>query len=134
MDWLDAQAPETLHLSVITLGEIAKGINKLARSQRKSSLQTWLSQTLPTRFAGRILGIEIATMLLWGELVGRLEQQGRSLPVMDSLIAAIALQHSLAISSPAMKMILLKQVLRSSIRGLVKYDRSLTGSCRTVYN
>ena len=95
VDWLDAQAPETLHLSVITLGEIAKGINKLARSQRKSSLQTWLSQTLPTRFAGRILGIEIATMLLWGELVGRLEQQGRSLPVMDSLIAAIALQHSL---------------------------------------
>lgn len=79
VDWLDAQTPETLYLSVITIGEIAKGINKLAVSQRKNSLQDWLIQTLPTRFAGKILGIQIATMLLWGELVGRLEQQGRSL-------------------------------------------------------
>ena len=97
VNWLDAQTSETLYLSVITIGEVAKGINKLPVSQRKNSLQIWLTQTLPTRFAGRILGIEITTMLLWGELVGRLEQQGRSLPVMDSLIAAIALQNSLSL-------------------------------------
>ncbi len=95
--WLDDQTPEALYRSVITIGEIAKGINKLVASQRKDSLQIWLLQTLPTRFGGRILGIEIATMLLWGKLVGRLEQQGRSLPVMDSLIAAISLQHSLCL-------------------------------------
>ena len=95
VNWLDAQTPETLYLSVITMGEIAKGISKLAVAQRKDSLQVWLTQALPTRFAGRILSIEIATMLLWGELIGRLEQQGRSLPVMDSLITAIALQNSL---------------------------------------
>jgi toxin FitB len=75
--------------------EIAKGIHKLGGSQRKDSLQAWLTQTLPDRFSGRILGIEVATMLLWGELVGRLEKQGRALPMMDSLIAAIALQNSL---------------------------------------
>jgi toxin FitB len=97
VDWLDNQTPESLYLSVITMGEIAKGIHKLGRSQRKDSLQIWLTQILPTRFLGRILGIEVATMLLWGELVGRLEQQGRSLPVMDSLIAAIALQNSLSL-------------------------------------
>ena len=68
--------PETLYLSVITIGEIAKGIHKLAGSQRKDFLQIWLIQTLPTRFTGRILGIEIATMLIWGELVKRLAQQG----------------------------------------------------------
>ncbi|MEB3283077.1 MAG: type II toxin-antitoxin system VapC family toxin [Lyngbya sp.] len=95
VDWLDAQPPEILYLSVITIGEIAKGINKLTASQRKDSLTIWLNETLPTRFAGRILGIDITTMLLWGELVGRLEPQGRILPVMDSFIAAIALQHSL---------------------------------------
>ncbi|NEP56067.1 MAG: type II toxin-antitoxin system VapC family toxin [Symploca sp. SIO1B1] len=95
VDWLDAQPPEILYLSVITIGEIAKGINKLTASQRKDSLTIWLNETLPTRFGGRILGIDITTMLLWGELVGRLEPQGRILPVMDSLIAAIALQHSL---------------------------------------
>lgn len=74
VNWLDAQTPEMLYLSVITIGEIAKGINKLAISQRKDSLQIWLNQTLPTRFSGRILGLETATMLLWGELVGCLEQ------------------------------------------------------------
>ncbi|MGB3238182.1 MAG: type II toxin-antitoxin system VapC family toxin [Geitlerinemataceae cyanobacterium] len=95
INWLDAQTPETLYLSVITMGEIAKGIGKLTTSQRKDSLAIWLNETLPMRFVGRILGIDMTTMLLWGELVGRLEPQGRVLPVMDSLIAAIALQHSL---------------------------------------
>ena len=97
VDWLDSQTPELMYLSVVTMGEIAKGIQKLGESQRKDSLQIWLTQVLPTRFSGRILGIEVATMLLWGELVGRLEKQGRSLPVMDSLIAAIALQNSLSL-------------------------------------
>jgi toxin FitB len=95
LDWLDAQSPEILYLSVITIGEIAKGVNKLAPSQRKDSLEIWLNQTLPTRFSGRILGIEVVTMLIWGELVGRLEQQGRTLPVMDSLIAAISLKNAM---------------------------------------
>jgi toxin FitB len=97
VDWLDSQTPEILYLSVVTMGEIAKGIQKLGESQRKDSLQIWLNQILPNRFSGRILGIEVGTMLLWGELVGRLEKQGRSLPVMDSLIAAIALQNSLSL-------------------------------------
>jgi toxin FitB len=97
VDWLDNQTPESLYLSVITMGEIAKGIHKLGGSQRKDSLQIWLTQILPTRFSGRILGIKVETMLLWGELVGGLEKQGRSLPVMDSLIAAIALQNSLSL-------------------------------------
>ncbi len=91
LDWLDAQIPQTLYLSIITLGEIAKGISKLPSSQRKDSLNIWLNTTLPNRFTGRILGIDIQTMLLWGELVGNLEQQGRPLPALDSLIAAIAL-------------------------------------------
>jgi toxin FitB len=95
LDWLDAQIPQTLYLSIISIGEIAKGISKLTASQRKDSLEIWLHQTLPDRFAGRILGIDIQTMLLWGEVVGKLEQQGRKLPVLDSLIAAIALQNSL---------------------------------------
>ena len=97
LDWLDAQASETLYLSVITMGEIAKGISKLAASQRKEDLDIWLKQTLPIRFSGRIIGIDLSTMLLWGELVGKLEKQGRPLPMMDSLIAAIAFQNSLAL-------------------------------------
>ncbi|MDM3859558.1 MAG: type II toxin-antitoxin system VapC family toxin [Aphanizomenon gracile PMC644.10] len=97
LDWVDAQIPETLYLSVITIGEIARGICKLTPSKRKESLTTWLNETLPNRFEHRILTIDVSTMVLWGNLVGQLEQNGRPLPAMDSLIAAIALQHSLSL-------------------------------------
>jgi tRNA(fMet)-specific endonuclease VapC len=97
LDWVDAQMPERLYLSVITIGEIAKGICKLTPSKRKESLTTWLNETLPNRFENRILTLDVSTMVLWGNLVGQLEQNGRPLPAMDSLIAAIALQHSLSL-------------------------------------
>ncbi|MBD2457719.1 type II toxin-antitoxin system VapC family toxin [Nostoc sp. LEGE 06077] len=97
LDWLDAQEPETLYLSVITIGEIAKGISKLPTSKRKDSLLTWLNVTLPHRFEQRILSVDVSTMMLWGNLVGQLELLGRPLPVMDSLIAAIVLQYSLTL-------------------------------------
>ncbi len=44
-----------------------------------------------------MIGLDIPTMKLWGSLVGRLEPQGRVLPVIDSLIAAIALQNNLTL-------------------------------------
>ncbi|MDD1421542.1 type II toxin-antitoxin system VapC family toxin [Dolichospermum sp. ST_sed1] len=97
LDWVDAQMPETLYLSVITIGEIAKGICKLTPSKRKESLTTWLNETLPNRFEHRILTLDVSTMVLWGNLICQLEQNGRPLPAMDSLIAAIALQHSLSL-------------------------------------
>ncbi|MCC5616155.1 type II toxin-antitoxin system VapC family toxin [Nostoc sp. CHAB 5836] len=97
LDWLDAQAPETLYISIITIGEIAKGISKITASKRKESLTKWLNQTLASRFQDRILGIDFSTMVLWGNLVGQLEQNGRPLPAMDSLIAAIAIHNSLSL-------------------------------------
>lgn len=80
LKWLDAQPTETLHISVVTLGEIAKGVRKLLESRRKSILIHWLNEDLPNRFAGRIQILDAETMLQWGELVGSLEQQARSLP------------------------------------------------------
>lgn len=97
LDWLDAQIPEELYLSVITIGEIAKGISKIAASQRKEELRIWLNETLLDRFAERIIGIDLETMLLWGELVGNLEKLGRPLPILDSLITAIAIHNSLSL-------------------------------------
>ena len=97
VDWLDAQVPDTLYISIITIGEIAKGISKITASKRKESLTKWLNKTLPSRFKDRILGIDFSTILLWGNLVGQLEQNGRPLPAMDSLIAAIAIHNSLSL-------------------------------------
>jgi toxin FitB len=94
LNWLDAQVFTDLYLPVITIGELIKGICKLPDSRRKSSLEKWLNDDLLVRFSGRILTLDLDTMIQWGNLIGRLEPQGRVLPLMDSLIAAIALQSS----------------------------------------
>jgi toxin FitB len=92
LDWLNTQPNQDLYLSAITIGELVKGIGKLPDSKRKSSLQNWFDDDLLIRFAARILPLDLDAMVLWGRLISRLEPQGRILPLMDSLIAAIALQ------------------------------------------
>jgi toxin FitB len=90
---IDSIDPETAFLSVITLGEIRKGIEKLPKSDRKSTLQAWLRDELPIMFSGRILPIDIPLVLRWGELAGELESRGKKMAAIDSLIAATALYH-----------------------------------------
>ena len=92
LDWFDRQDATDLYLSVVTIGEISKGIARLPESRCKVALTKWLTQDLMVRFAENICDLDTGTMLLWDELLGRLEMQGRVLPLMDSLIAAIALQ------------------------------------------
>jgi len=92
VEWLDHLDPNTVYLSVITIGEIRKGIEKLPLSRRRDRVKEWLEDDLLPRFHGRILEITIEVILVWGELVGRLEKEGRSITAIDSLVAAIALQ------------------------------------------
>lgn len=91
--WVDGVDDGSLYLSAITIGELARGIARLAESQRKQSLAIWLEEELLPRFSGRILAVDAEVMLVWGKLTAQLEQAGRSLPAMDSLIAAIALYN-----------------------------------------
>lgn len=92
VQWINQVDPNMVYLSVITIGEIRKGVEKLAVSKRRQAIEEWLEADLLVRFEGRILEISVQTMLTWGELVGRLEKQGKPLDAVDSLIAAIALQ------------------------------------------
>lgn len=92
VEWLDCLDPNTVYLSVITIGEIRKGIEKLSPSKRRDKVKEWLEADLLLRFQGRILKITTEVMLIWGELTGRLENEGRRITAIDSLIAAIALQ------------------------------------------
>jgi tRNA(fMet)-specific endonuclease VapC len=92
IDWLDNTDDSLIYLSVITIGEIKKGIERLPESQRKTALRDWLNDELLLRFQGHILPLDTAVMLTWGDLTAKLEQKGRKLPAMDSLVAAIALQ------------------------------------------
>lgn len=91
-EWINQLDPNMVYFSVITIGEIRKGVEKLAASKRRQAIAEWLETDLLIRFEGRILEISVQTMLTWGELVGRLEKQGKPLNAVDSLIAAIALQ------------------------------------------
>ncbi len=92
IDWLDALDPNTVYLTVITIGEIQKGIEKLPPSKRKDDLSEWLQNNLLARFEGRILDLTTEVSLIWGTLVGRLEKGGNPMAAIDSLIAAIVLQ------------------------------------------
>ncbi len=92
VEWLDRLDPNTVYLSVITIGEIRKGIEKLPPSKRRDRVKEWLEGDLLIRFQGRILEITTEVMLIWGELTGRLEKEGRPITAIDSLVAAIALQ------------------------------------------
>ena len=92
--WFEERPATTLYVSVLTLGEIRKGIEALGKSKRKLKLLDWLETELPAFFAGRILPIDEAVADRWGRLVAA---AGRPLPAIDSLLAATALTHGLAL-------------------------------------
>jgi predicted nucleic acid-binding protein len=94
IQWIDGLDPTSVYLSVITIGELREGIEKLPDSKRKDALRDWLKNDLLTRFSGHILELDTPVMLAWGELAGRLERVGKPLPAFDSLIAALALHHN----------------------------------------
>jgi predicted nucleic acid-binding protein len=95
VQWVDSIDEDKLFLSAITIGEIKRGIEKLADSSRKSDLAEWLEGDLLIRFTDRILSVNIPVVLVWGELIADLEKQGRRMPAIDSLIAATCLQGRL---------------------------------------
>jgi predicted nucleic acid-binding protein len=88
--WLAEQREEDLYLSVLTLGEIQKGIAPLPEGRRKARLRAWLDRDLRERFAGRIVAITEEVALAWGRISGESAARGRPLPVIDALIAASA--------------------------------------------
>jgi len=95
--WLDVQDEQRLFLSILTIGELQKGISKLPVSARREELQAWVEHDLDLRFTGRMIDIDREVMLIWGRMQGVSEQKGVSLPVMDSLIAATAVAHGLVV-------------------------------------
>ena len=96
---MDAQDENRLFLSVLTLGELEKGIAKLADSRRKVSLRKWVRSDLATRFEARLLTLDRHVAERWGQLVGASERKGRPLQVIDSLISATAIAHGLTVVS-----------------------------------
>jgi len=93
LSWLKEQDETSLYLSVLTFGEIQKGIEKSPNKQRKHKLTAWLEDDLKTRFEGRIIPIDQAVARKWGEIQGITEKHGKKMPSIDGLIAVSALVY-----------------------------------------
>ncbi|MCX7093201.1 MAG: type II toxin-antitoxin system VapC family toxin [Methylobacter sp.] len=94
VDWFATADKESLYLSVLTLGEIRKGIDKLDDGQKKQALSGWLEKELPLWFDSRLLVVDAGVADCWGKLQAQIN---RPLPAIDSLLAATALHHNLCL-------------------------------------
>jgi predicted nucleic acid-binding protein len=97
--WVRDTPNDLLFVSVLTLGEIWEGITRLSNDTRAAKLAQWLHVTLLTYFGERILDVTREIAERWGVLAGKLERSGRSLPVVDGLLAATALHHDLTFAT-----------------------------------
>ena len=95
--WIDGTDEELLFLSVLTLGEIRKGVVLLPRSVRRTALEAWLSKELPSRFSNRILSVDQEVADQWGHLSGLTSARGVHVGVIDGLLAATAIEHNLTL-------------------------------------
>lgn len=94
--WVEATEEHLLYLSVLTLGEIRKGIDLIEGASRRVELEAWLDYDLVSRFAGRILAVDEAVADRWGRLAARAGRRTQ-LPVIDGLLSATALHHNLTL-------------------------------------
>lgn len=92
LDWFIDVPNEALHVSVLSLGEIRKEVEKLSDIHRKEKLRLWLENELVAWFEDRILVLNHEVADRWGRL---LASEKKLLPAIDSLIAATALYHDL---------------------------------------
>lgn len=93
--WIEATDESLLYLSVLTFGEIRKGIAALPNASRRVSLEAWLDRDLLLRFAERILPVDQGVADRWGRIAAIALARKSPLPVIDGLLAATALQHNL---------------------------------------
>ena len=92
LDWFESIPSEALHISVLTLGEIRKGVEQMPDGVRREKLRLWLEHDLVDWFGARVLPVDTLVADHWGRL---LALAGRPVPSIDSLLAATALHHEL---------------------------------------
>jgi toxin FitB len=92
IDWLQGQAEDDLHLSVITVAELRRGISRLPQGKKRTGLEVFFTR-IRERFAERILPITDQVAITWGEVFAN----ERPLNWPDSMIAATAWAHQLTV-------------------------------------
>ena len=94
--WVDTRAENDVFVAAMTLGELRRGVAKLPVSRRKNELSVWLEQ-LQASLGERVLPFTSDTASYWGELCARVEAAGKPMAAFDSIIAATAVEHGLAL-------------------------------------
>ena len=97
--WMAVQEPGRLFLSVVTLGELTKGVARLDPGRRRDQLARWLAEDLTAQFAGRVLTFDQAVAVRWGEMMAEAERRGRPRPAVDLQIAATAACAGLGVAT-----------------------------------
>lgn len=97
VDWVLNENETNFYISVLTFGELHKGIDKLPVSKKKKELQIWVENELKNRFQNRIIGIDICISITWGNIQCIAEKKGKPMSVIDSLIAATGIVHDLTV-------------------------------------
>ncbi|MBM3367080.1 MAG: type II toxin-antitoxin system VapC family toxin [Betaproteobacteria bacterium] len=92
LEWLRQVPPDALYVSVLTLGELRDGVERLSASTRREQLKLWLERDVRPWFGSRVLPVDAAVADRWGRLCATMK---RPLPAVDSLLAATALEHGL---------------------------------------
>jgi predicted nucleic acid-binding protein len=92
--WMRENPEENMYLSVLTFGEIEKGIEKAADPAKKKTLQNWVENVLKDRFKHRIIEIDMAVVSRWGKEQGKAELAGKPMPAIDGLIAVSGLVYN----------------------------------------
>lgn len=96
-DFIRRAGRENLFLSVMTIGEISKGISLLPVSHKRIALENWLNIDVRSWFAGRILPVTEVIAARWGNLAAEAKKKGITLAVVDGVIAATALERNLTL-------------------------------------
>ena len=93
--WFAKREARDLFISVVTIGELTRGIHRLPDCKRRDTLQQWLDNDVSRQFLGRILPFEQTTAVIWGRLMGEGLRIGKSRSSIDAQIAATAIHHDL---------------------------------------
>jgi len=95
--WLSKIDENKLFVSVLTIGEIHKGIEKLPNSKKKTEFYQWVNHDLKERFNTRILDFDLQAATIWGKIQALSEIQGKSMLVIDGQIAATGIRYDLTV-------------------------------------
>ena len=97
VQWLKTQPVAMLFLSVVTIGEIRKGLIMLPQGGRRTGLETWVHTDLLIWFRNRILPVTHPIADRWGVLDGQCQLKGTPLNTADGMIAATATEYDLTV-------------------------------------